>query len=251
MSLTGNEAIAAAFTYLNVFLPGEAPDANSGAFAFQQLNWMLGSWAQQRGTIPVVAREEFVTVAGQGGPSHPYTIGLGGDLNTDRPPNQASVTGAGLVLTSSSPAIEMPRALLTDDAWEAIQIKELTNNLFTSVYYNPTYALNLGTINLWPVPDVSSNLLVLYLQKAISLFANRTTTYYFPPGYDDAITTNLAVILSGPFGRTPDDILTQRARESLAVLKRVNLPISDLPQDLLVWTKNGYYNINTDAGGTN
>lgn len=248
MSLTATAAISHACLLLNVTLPGEAVDANTASYLFTELNLMMGIWAQQRGTIPTVSRETFDTTGNKGGPSNPYTIGIGGDLNTARPPNQQSLQGAGLLLTSSSPVVEISRAVLTDDAWQAIQVKELTSTLWTSVYYNPTYANNLGTINLWPVPTTGDNDLVLYLAARIAAFANLTTTYYFPDGYDEAIVTNLAV--RAPMGRTPPDEVKQRAVNSLALLKRVNLPISDLPIDLFVRNHSGFYNLQTGTMGS-
>lgn len=249
MAITANQLIADAYALLNVFIAGEDVNPNMGAYALRELNRMMGSWAQQRGTIPVVEREVFDTVANQGGPSNPYTIGDGGDFDTDRPPNQASVRGAGLLLLTgtTAPYVEIPLALLTDDMWQAIQIKELSNSQPTNVYYNPTYSDDLGTINLWPVPSIGTNDLVLYLAKQISSFAAGTTSYDFPPGYEDALLYNLAVRLQGYVGREliADD--KARARESLALLKRVNLPMSDLSQDLVFGgnTQPYGYNINT------
>lgn len=247
MSLTATQAIAHTCLLLNVTLPGENPDANTSAYLFTELNLMLGIWAQQRGTIPTITREVFSTVAGQGGPSNPYTIGIGGDFNVARPANQAAVQGAGLLLNNSSPVVELPRAVITDDGWQSIQVKELQSTLWTDVYYNPTYASDRGQINLWPVPDNSDNDLVLYLATRIAAFADRTTTYYFPDGYEEAIITNLAT--RAPMGREVPTSVAQRAMNSLALIKRVNLPLMDLSQDLITQNHAAWYNIQTGTGG--
>lgn len=252
-SVTANTLIGNAFTVLNVFLPGEsvpAADANAGR---THLNLLLDSWRQQGCTVPVINRSTFATVANQGGPSNPYTIGTGGNFNTTKPPAQWAVTGAGLLLNSSSPAVEIPRAVLTDDAWQAIPVKELTNPLFTDVYYNPTYTNNLGTINLWPVPDNADNSLVLYLAQTLTDFADLTTSYAMPDGYPDALTWNLTRRLAIVYGRPLDPEVKQLAINSFDIIKRANLKLTDVPQDLAFLGDNGNrrwgYNIQAGTGG--
>jgi len=198
LSATALDLITAAFRIPNVFQLGQTIPTNVQTDALGFLNRMISMWQQQ--TIPVVAREVFDTVANQGGPDNPYTIGDGGDLDTERPPNQASLKGAGLLqFPGQSNEVEIPRGLLTDDGWEAIQVKTLTNAMFTNVYYNPTYADDLGTINLWPIPNTAQYDLVLYLAKHLVEFADvDTTTYFFPPGAEKAIVDNLVLELADP-----------------------------------------------------
>lgn len=249
MSTTALGVITAAFQELNCFLPSESipsADANS---ALGYLNRMMSSWRQQSLTIPSVAREVFTLTANKGGPSNPYTIGTGGDLNTQKPPSQSNITGAGLNLNSSSPVVEIPRAVLTDDAWANVRVKELTSTLFTSVYYNPTFSTGLGTVNLWPVPTTSDNSLVLYLQKALIDFADlSTTTYTFPDGYEDALVYNLARRIAKPFGAPLEGDLLDKAVSSLRVIKRSNLKLCDLANDF-AGDRQARYNIVSGTGG--
>lgn len=252
MAVSAATIIGRAFALLNVFIPGEAPPANDGSYALAELNAMMGTWAQERGTIPVVAREIFDLVANQGGPSNPYTIGDGGDFDTDRPPNQGSLRGASLLLTTSAPAVEVPLAVLNDDQWQSIQVKDLSNTQPTTVYYNATYAGNLGTINLWPVPTTAVNDLVLYLEKQISGFASQLATYDFPPGYEQALVYNLADLLQTAYGRELSAAALRVAQRSLALVKRTNHQPYDLAQNLVFGDSGtvnggaGYgYNINT------
>ncbi len=243
----------AAFTVLNVFQPGDTiPDADAQS-ALGFLNRMVSSLRQQSLTIPVVARETFDLTANKGGPSNPYTIGTGGDFNTQKPPSQQSIVGVGLLLNSSSPVVEIPRALFTDDAWEAVQVKELTNELFTDLYYNPTYATSdLGTINLWPVPNTSANDIALYLSKALVSFSTLTATYYIPDAYEEMLVYNLARRMVTPWG-APSDVaadVMDMARNSLSLVKRTNVKMTDLPTDPAITANNRFsYNIQTGLGG--
>jgi hypothetical protein len=251
MSASALQLITASFTELNVFLPGESIPNDQAQTALGYLNRMMSSWAQSTQMMPVVAREVFTTTANKGGPGNPYTIGIGGDFNTDKPPNQQSIAGAGLNLNSSSPVVEIPRALLTDDMWQATQVKDLSNLLWTSVYYNPTYTTGLGTINLWPVPTVGDNDLVLYLRKYLSQFADLNTSYTFPDGVEEMLVYNLATRLVTPFGGQLQPATAKFATETLRVFKRANLKLADMPNDL-VWSpkRRGWnYNIQTGQGG--
>lgn len=151
--------------------------------------------------------------------------------------------------TASGDPVEVPRAIITDDAFQANQVKNLTNSQSTIVYFNQTYPL--ATIILWPVPDTTVNSLALYWNAQVAQFANLSTSYYFPPGYPEALEFNLAVRLCTPaYGRTIDPSILQLARESLAWVKRTNTKLSDLPTDpAITHDRRGGYNILTGTGG--
>lgn len=231
-AVTGNSLAAAAFSVLNVYMPSETPSANDASFALGLMNRMIGGWSQRASMIPVIARETFDLTANKGGPSNPYTIGSGANWSTTKPANQNSIVAASLILTASDPDVEVPLSIYTDQAYDAVTIKELTSAQPTGLYYNPTYTTtDFGTINLWPVPDNATNDIALYIQKALARFADLTTTYYVPEGYDDALVYNLAVRLAGPYGRRMSDDDRQLAVASLGVVKRMNTKLSDLATD--------------------
>ncbi len=249
-AVTGLSLVRDAFGILNVFLPGESIPNDDGQFALRTMNRMIGGWSQRARTVPVIAREVFDLVANQGGPSNPYTIGDGGNFDTEKPPNQQSVVAASLILTASDPDVEVPLGIYTDDAYDAIQIKEQSNSQPTGLYYNPTYANDLGTIQLWPVPDIATNDLALYLQKPIVRFADLSTTYYLPEGYDDAIVYKLAQRLAGPYGKQLSDDDKQLGVNALALVMRSNTKLTDLRNDA-IWAgpRPTLYNLNTGTGG--
>jgi hypothetical protein len=148
--------------------------------------------------------------------------------------------------------VEIPRPVITDDGFQAIQIKSMANAQFTNVYYNPTQPY--GTIWLWPSPDTAVNALALYLQTQFLGFDDLTTDYTFAdlPGYAEALEYSLAVRLAAPFGRRLSDYpeVVEMARTSLGLVKRQNYKVSDLPTDPALTTNvRGGYNIDTDGGG--
>lgn len=245
--------IAGSFDLIGVTAASETPSPNDSADAFRRLNNMMGTLAIQPASIPVMARQVFPLLAGCGGPNDagipgggPYLIGIGGDFNTARP---NSIDGCGLLLNSSLPQpVEVPRAIYTNDAYEAIQIKDLPNQLFTGLHYKPTFLNNnLGTIYLWPVPNTPLNSIVLYNSQQLATFPSLTASYIVPNGYDEMLEYNLAVRLAGPYVKQLPPYVQQMAVESLAMVKRANYKMSDLSVDsaLTLGSRRYGYNINT------
>lgn len=243
MSVTALDLITAAFENLNVFQPGASIPAADSTSALARLNRMISQWATQSTTVPFIAREVFPLVAGKGGPSLPYTIGLGGNFNIVRPSSQKAITGVGLLLApvASAPAVEIPRAMATDDGYQAIAIKELQNALFTLLYYNATYAAGLGSINLWPVPNTTLHSLVLYHEAPLGQFADlSTTTYTFPDGVEEALIYNLERRLATPWGRAMPDEDQLLASQGLRLIKRNNVQLTDMPNAFGRDRRSGY-----------
>jgi hypothetical protein len=249
-TITGTQLAQDAFGLLNVFLPGEALPANDGARALRLLNLMLSQWRNRRIFIPIIKRERFDLVANQGGPTNPYTIGDGGDFDTERPPNQNSIVLANLILTASSPEVRVQLGLYTNDAYNSNALPSMSNTQPTGLYYNPTYADELGSVFLWPVPTTNENDLELFIQKPLVSFANLTTEYDLPDGADDALTYNLARRLAGPYGRQMSAEDRLLARESVGAFTRSNVQLSDLSSDAYwaTYARRSLYNINTGNG---
>ena len=234
---TFTDLASVSFGMLNVFLPGEAPGSADLNRARLIANRMLSGWGQRGQYIPIISRERFNLVANQGGPSNPYTIGSGGDFDTERPSNQNSITAANLILTATSPEVRVPLGIYSDQSYDANKIPDMSNTQPTGLYYNPTYANDLGSIFLWPVPTTATNDLELFLQKAIAQFADNTTTYYVPDGGEDVISYQLALRMQGPWGKRLDPADVQIANEVLGVFKRSNAKMSDLSNDAYVFAQ--------------
>ena len=251
MSVAFNTIAGNAFAILNVFMPGEALPSADAAFALGVANRMLSGWGQRGRFIPVIAPERFDLVADQGGPDDPYTIGDGGDFDTERPSNQRSIASANLILTTTDPEVRVPLGIYTDQAYDANKIPGMSNTQPTGLYYNPTYASGLGSIFLWPVPSVAYNDLELFLQKALAQFADGTTTYDLPDGAEDAITYQLATRLQGPYGRAMSAADTRIAIEVLGTFTRSNTKLQDQANDAYMFNggRSTLYNLNTGSGG--
>jgi hypothetical protein len=253
MATTAEAIVYGAFDLIGVLQAGGTLNGNDLTDGYRRLQNFVRQLNLQTQANPFVGREVFPLIAGRGGPNDggavgggPYTIGPGGDFNTERP---AALYGAGLLLqqtTGAASRVEIPRTVYTVGGYNAIQIKDLPNQLFTGVYYQPTFSAGLGTIFLWPVPNTAINSLVLYRLDQLAPFASLTASYDLPPGYEEMFEYNLARRLAGPFQRKMTQENSDIARESLAFVKRANRKIVDLAIDpALTKDRRGWYNIET------
>lgn len=249
---TATDLVTHAFETASIQAPGEPLSAQMANDGLRRLNLLMSALQLQPLSQPVLTRVELDLVSGQGGPSNPYTIGSGGDFDVTRPP-KLDAAAILIVAEDEDNNVEVPRAVLTEDGWEAIRIKELASSVFTDVYYNPTFSDDLGTIYLWPVPNTATNKLVLYFRQPLSSFADLDTAYFLPPGCEEALENGLAKRLLVPYGVTDSAIVSmidEMARTSLATFKRGNAQMSDLATDpALTRDPGGYYNILTGSGG--
>lgn len=247
-SVTAQDLITAAYQILGVYSPVQTPSDADAQLGLDSLNDLLDEWSLGAAFTPFISRERFDLVADQGGPDAPYTIGAGGDFDTQRPPNQNAIVGANLILTSTDPEVRIPLAIYSDQAYDQNAIPDQTSTQPTGIYYNPTYADDLGSLFLWPVVNTADNDLELFLQKWIAQFADLDTEYDLPTGLPRALKYNLAVVLSPQF-RPIDPVAERIAVSSLGRFKRSNLSrMRDLATDAPLGSGGGgLYNILTDT----
>ncbi len=227
-SFNANAVILDAFLDLGIFQPGETIPTADANFALRALNQTVSGMQNQPRTFPFNRREVFDVVSEQA----TYTIGPGGDFDTDRPP---ALTGAGLLMPSQSSTtgpVEVPRGFLTDDAYQGIAVKDMQSAMFTYVYFNPTYAGGLASVTLWPVPNTTDNRLVLYWGDMLAGFANLTQLYDFPPGVALVFRYHLAEMLAPSYGKEWTELLDRLKNRALAEFKRQNYKLADTALDM-------------------
>lgn len=239
-----------ALIILNVIMPGGSVPAALGQMAFSALNDLLSEWSQRAEMIPLISRERFTMTADKGGPDDPYTIGDGGDFDTERPSNQNSIVSANLILTATSPEVRVPLGIYTDQAYDANQLPSMSNTQPTGLYYNPTYDNELGSIFLWPVPNTDENDLELFLQKNVAQFPDQTTEVYVPDGWPRALKYVLADTLAGRLGRTLTASDQRIMIAAKGTIERANFKLQDLANDatFALTIRRTLYNIMTGNG---
>lgn len=132
------------------------------------------------------------------GSQQQYTIGPNETLpnwNAQRP---TLIRDANLILTTVSPVIRIPMAIINVDRWSDIAIQNLPQALPLALYYEKSFDETTGAskIFIWP-GDLNSDLIELFTSQTMPFvsFADLTTVYNFPPGYERMIRKNLAVAI--------------------------------------------------------
>ena len=204
---TAGDLIKRALRIATVLASGETPTADEQSDGLESLNGMLSGW--QTDKLTVYAKQTDTHTLVQGTAS--YTIGSGGDINTERPERiEFAYTREG--------NIDYPIALINFESYDAITQKDL-ESIQEELYYNMSYPL--GTIYLYPTPDKASTL-YLTVWKALQSFANAATSVSLPSGYEDAIAYNLAMRLSLEYGIPVRQELKMLADQTLGHVKRQN-----------------------------
>ena len=184
---------------------GETPTADEQADALEALNAMLDTW--RTASLSVYAlRDETLTLTGVAS----YTIGTGGNLNTTRP---VHIESAYERLNDT----DYPIRIAPASAWYKIAAKSSTSDVAEWLYYEPAYPL--GTLYLYPKATTG----VLHLVTWVPLTSYAAAdSVALPPGYQDAITYNLAVRIAPEYGRPVTPELAAIARDAMLRIERVN-----------------------------
>ena len=243
--MTANELITRALKTVGVLASGETASSDDVADALVVLNNMVDTWATERLTIYTVARTAFDLSAS----TQDYTIGMGGTFNIPRPQwiVAASIITDKDAASAQKQELPIPNAL-TIQQWQEVGIKGLTSTYPTQFFYDKKWTAGLATISVWPIPDNSSCQLVLYTPTALSQFADLTTAYTFPPGYEEAMRYQLALRLAPEFGVTITPEIFKLATDTYANVKRLNLSTTteELSIDAALLAEGGRYDWRTD-----
>jgi hypothetical protein len=188
---------------------------------------MMDTWAAERLMIHTVTRTTWAIVSGDG----QYSVGASADVNVARPVHANDIV-VNYVDSVPNPDAEYPLRPLTDAGYSALDPKAQTDTLPQLFYYNPTYPT--GTLILWPAPTSTTLTGVLYSPAPVSQFAALDTAVALPPGYEEALVKNLALRLAPSYGRPPDQMLVDYAREVKGVVKRANKRLMDMSFDSAV-----------------
>lgn len=205
---TVQTVITRALRLLQVVGSGVTPDSSALADGLTSLNAMLDDWRNQ----PLAAWTTDEITGNLTGGKQSYTLGPAGDIATTRP---VTIKNARMLLNG----VNYPLQLITQDEWAAIRVQTLQSNIPRYLYSTGDFPLI--TLNLWPMPSQSAQI-ILGLLHPFAAFAALTDAFSFPPGYEDAITYNLAIRLAPEFGVSVSGEVAKVAGNTLANLKRMN-----------------------------
>jgi hypothetical protein len=239
--MTGLDLITDALILTGALAQGETPGANDAADAFRRLNRMVSLWKNQRLTCYVVEENVYPLVGSQ----QEYTIGPGGDFDQFRP---QWLSYCDLILANTSPVVSIKVNIITVKDWSFQSVKAQTSTQPTQVYYYTQFPqtgadAGLGKLIFWPTPT-HVNSVRLYCPRGIDAFADLSTDYSFPPGYEDALEYNLAVrlIQAGMGLRSNLSDIAPMAKETLGVIKRANIQPVVASIDPALWPSQPKWN---------
>lgn len=204
---TVRDLIKKALKQNGVLSLNEAPSDEEATDAFDTLNMLMASWSNEQMLTYVRVRESFTLTGSQS----TYTIGTGGDFNTDRPIQIISA-----VLRLSSGGVDYPLTLITDEAYE----EQISNKDVGGIpeFLNYDYGYPLGKIRLWAVPSTGHEL-HLTSNKELTQFTDIDDVVSLPPGWERMIITSLAVELAPTFGVSVTPDLMRLAKEAKGSVK--------------------------------
>lgn len=219
--------------------PQRTPSTAQFQDAIEELNRLVGSLNCDRLNIYSIANYQF-PLSGK----KINTMGTdptGATLADFPGPWPIAINAANVIY--STPQIRRPLAIVTDLQWSKIRVQDLPNTIPYILYNDRAYPL--ANIYLYPQP-VPGYILELDIWQLVPTFVNLTDVVLLPPGYEDALTLNLAVRLVTHFPdnrdapRQVDPNLYEQARLALMRLESLNAPrpTLDLPR-----CNTGYMNV--------
>jgi hypothetical protein len=217
MTITARDIIQDAVERIGVYAPGETMSAADSARGLTVLNELLNQWAEEYLSVYQLVPTTITLSNGKGA----YTIGVSGapDISQTRPerieigPGAASATfSAVTTLVNVVSAVE----------WNAIEGIASGTGVPDTLFYSPGYPL--GVLNVAPVPTGAGTMSFsawLALRSFTSLFL---PSVILSAGCEDALKTNLALVLKPFFlSAAVDPMLAQQAVKTKAMLGYTNL----------------------------
>jgi len=231
---TAQDLIKGAYRSIGVIGQGKTMSSFLAKNGLEALNQMLGMWSTQDFLIPARVSESLsIATAG-----HEFTIGTGGDFDTDRP--EEIVDGY-----VSSGGTDYSLEVFTMGEYNDIRTKNV-GIIPSRLWYEPSYPLGKiyldGNIGIAYTLHIDS-------YKPLTSFPTLTTAVSLPAGYEEAIKFNLALRLAPENGKTPNQMIYSFAESGVNHLKTrrasQRTPVSKMPAGL---SNRRGWNILSDGG---
>ena len=208
MATVNAALITPAMKKLELLGSGVTPTADEAADALIILNQMLDSWRNDKLMCYAIQDQSITLAAAQ----TTRTMGPTGNLVTTRP---VEIQTAYIVVGNQSYQVE----IINEDEYARIPDKTATAPYPNRIYYQPS--MPDGTIYMYPVTSGASTLHVL-TRTPVLAYAATTDTVTLPPGWEQAISFNLAVHMASDWGKPVPPKVEQIAASSLRSIKRMN-----------------------------
>jgi len=206
--MTGQQLIDAAGRAIGELRTGRSFSTAESADLLVALNQMLATWSAAGWAIHQSTREAFSLT----GPAS-YTLGPTGTFATPRP---IRITAAQVLASSNIP---LPVRIVTAEEWAAEVEDDTATGSYAEILF-PDYANPEMTIRLNPAPTGGS--LILHSRKPLTAIASLATTITFPPGYEQALISNFAVMIAPEFAKQASETVIATATLSKNAIAGAN-----------------------------
>ena len=230
--VTATTLIKSSLRAIGAIATGISPTADELADGLEALQFLLRDLITKGRAIFAVEVENFALTAGTAS----YTIGSGGDFNTDRP---ARIEAAYV----RSDSIDYRLEIVGQSKYASVAGKDSPSATPSLIWYNPAYGADArGTIYVWPP---GSGTLYIHSLKPISEPASVGSDVELPPEYDPFIKWALACELAPEYGKEPTPYMMGRAAQGLQNLISfgVSMNINEVSVGV-PGNSRGTYNIN-------
>lgn len=200
----------------NLVPVGNANDPAIAERFLSALQYLLSDWSRDGFLEPAFQEMTSTLIGGQ----NVYSAGPSGDF-----PNRPVELFQCILSGASLGQVRYPFLVQPWDEFQAITFPS-AQGIPTAAFYNPTYPL--GTIAFYPTPNETWDCKFLGQFAWDSIDPNAQVS--LPPGYDSAISDNLAVWGAINYNRPISPDLRNRARAGKAAL-RVAMPTKDKARD--------------------
>lgn len=201
--------IASSMRLIGAIASGEDPTPEEIDDALLTLNDLLENWSTEKLSVWGAVNESFSLVQGQA----TYTIGTGGDFNTNRP---VYVNGGYTTVNS----VDTPVHSMTQGEYNLITLKSLQNTCVERMLYVNDFPL--GRLTFWPVPSASV-MVTLSLSRLLSYPVTALDSLTGPPGFLKALRYALAIELAPEFGTEASETVILVAADAKADYKKSNM----------------------------
>lgn len=201
---TARDIITKALTKVGANFKNNAVSSDEANDALDALNALVSSYANDSMLIYTRQWETFSLVTNDG----LYTIGTGGDFNTDKP---MFIVSAYL----KDGITDYPLSIITDELYNQQISQKLTNGIPT--YLNSDNGHPLVKLRLYPVPDRTYQIFLL-TEKQLSAFT-LDTDVILPAGWERMLVYNLAIELYPEYEQQVNQVVAAIAEESKRLVR--------------------------------
>lgn len=208
----------------------EAPTSTEANDCLTSMNAMLKTWSAQSLSVFKIEQDIFPMVVGQ----QTYTIGIGGNLNIERPTRLEPGSFA------RWQAVDYPIVSIDRAAYDAIHVKG-TKGIPYVMFLDDDYPL--ANLSFFYVPIYAFDLHLNSLAD-LTQFTSLTDALNMPPEYEECLVFNLAIRIAPEFNGTVSDQVKLIASETKSTIRSINA------QDISIETEigtmgRGKFNINS------